>query len=398
MRIAHVCLAAFYIDGFGYQENILPRVHKAQGHDVMVIASTENYRGPERVYDDPRTYVNEDGITVKRLAYASWVPKRLAPKLRAYEDVTASLEAFRPDLIFTHDTQFWDLRKVARYAQAHDIPLVADCHTDYVNSARGFASKHLLHGLLYRWIVRTSDYAIARHWATLPARASFLQEMYGIDPAKIEILPFGVEDTGLDPAQRATLRADIRRDLGIGENDVVFVTGGKLDKRKNIHKLATRFSHLKNEGKLGNAHLIIFGKPDEETARLLDEVPRCDAIHRTGWAEAKDISGLLLSGDVAFFPGTHSVLWEQAIGLGLPVVIHRWPGIDHLDKGGNTITIERADDETLDGLLVTLSDPHNRTLEGLADAARRVGPAHFAYTSIADRAVREWMPDSAAKV
>ena len=48
MKIMHPCLAAFYIDDYGYQENILPKAHKKSGHDVEIVASTE-------VYSDEKT-------------------------------------------------------------------------------------------------------------------------------------------------------------------------------------------------------------------------------------------------------------------------------------------------------------------------------------------------------
>ena len=38
MKIVHICLACFYVDGMGYQENLLPKYH-AQKHDVTIITS-----------------------------------------------------------------------------------------------------------------------------------------------------------------------------------------------------------------------------------------------------------------------------------------------------------------------------------------------------------------------
>ena len=114
----------------------------------------------------------------------------------------------------------------------------------------------------------------------------------------------------------------------------------------------------------------------------------------TGWAEADEINGLLLAGDIALFPGTHSVLWEQAIGLGLPAVIHRWPGINHLDLGGNTLVIENADDPTLDAVLLDCAQPGSATLADLTTKARTLGPEHFSYSSIARKAIRDCRPQS----
>ena len=43
MKILHLCLANFYVDEFNYQENILPRINKLDGHEVYILASTETF-------------------------------------------------------------------------------------------------------------------------------------------------------------------------------------------------------------------------------------------------------------------------------------------------------------------------------------------------------------------
>lgn len=43
MKILHFCLSCFYIDNYDYQENQLVRVNVEDGHDVLVVASTETY-------------------------------------------------------------------------------------------------------------------------------------------------------------------------------------------------------------------------------------------------------------------------------------------------------------------------------------------------------------------
>ena len=88
MRVLHCCLAAFYIDNYGYQENILPRMHKAQGHDVMILASTETYVDNLNLgYVKSNNYINEDGIPVIRIPYKRGIPSKLVHKLRIYEGV-----------------------------------------------------------------------------------------------------------------------------------------------------------------------------------------------------------------------------------------------------------------------------------------------------------------------
>ena len=79
MKILHCCLAAFYIDNYGYQENILPKMHKLQGHDVRIVASTETYLNNSVLgYTVPGSYNSSDDILVTRIPYIMLLPHVVA--------------------------------------------------------------------------------------------------------------------------------------------------------------------------------------------------------------------------------------------------------------------------------------------------------------------------------
>lgn len=384
MRIAHLCLAAFYIDGFGYQENILPRVHLRQGHDVTIIASTETYVDKATLGRvAASSYVNEDGIPVHRLPYLRWIPDLAQSKLRAYEGLWEHLVAFKPDLIFLHDVQFWDILVVRRYAIEYGIPVHADSHTDYVNSARGFVSRWLLHGLLYRLLLKRADPIIRRYLPTLPARGDFMHEVYGTRRDKLHLLPFGFDDTSVAGIDRAEVRKKVRMDLNIGLNDMVLVTGGKLDLRKNIHVLIDRFSQLRRRGELANTHLLVFGKPNAEVQVALEKIHTVPQVHMLGWTPSADIYRIFWASDLAIFPGTHSVLWEEAIGHGLATVFHHWQGMGHLDLDGNAVFIENGLPSTIDNVLLALVASDAALIRSMTVAARTKGPPTFSFSEIA---------------
>lgn len=389
MRIAHICLANFYIEGFGYQENILPRVHSRMGHEVKIIASTETYIDQMRLgHVEAVSYINGDGIPVCRLPYARWVPRPLRPKVRAYCGLKEELEAFQPDLIFLHDIQFWDILIVRRYARENGIPVHADSHTDFVNSARGFVSRHLLHGLLYRGLARRADSVIRRYYPTLPARADFMHEVYGLARAKMKLLPFGFDDTSVAGLDRDAVRRQTRAALGIPDTSLVLVTGGKLDLRKNIHTLVERFSALRHAGKLANVHLVVFGRPNAEVETELTKIDVDTNVHLLGWMKAQELYTVFWASDVAIFPGTHSVVWEEAIGLGLATVFRRWKGMEHLDLGGNAIFIDNADTLTLDNLLIDLTNDECALIKRMTSEAKEKGPRVFSFTQIAKIAIQ----------
>lgn len=388
MRIAHLCLANFYIDGFGYQENILPRVHKRMGHEVVIIASTETYVDKAKLgYVSPSTYVNEDSITVHRLPYSHRVPQKFRPKVRAYEGVRERLEDFNPDLIFLHDTQFWDILTVRDFALERGIPIHADSHTDYVNSAKGFVSRHILHGIFYRQLLKRADPAIRRYFPTLPARGDFMREVYGVAAEKIELLPFGFDDTSVVGMDRSQIRNEVRSRLGIPDQDLVLVTGGKLDLRKNIHVLIDRFTHLRRNGELSGTHLLVFGQPTPEVAAILSDTAMDANIHMVGWMSSTEIYRMFWASDLAIFPGTHSVLWEEAIGHGLGAVFHRWRGMGHLDLDGNAMFINDGAPATIDATLRALVADDAVVLRRMGEVARQNGPEIFAFSKIAQKAI-----------
>ena len=105
-----------------------------------------------------------------------------------------------------------------------------------------------------------------------------------------------------------------------------------------------------------------------------------------GWIEPSKLYDYLFASDLAFFPGTHSVLWEQAVGVGLPCVFKRWKGIHHVDVGGNCIFIENGIEDEIREVLLKIYN--NKTIyNNLKDIAIEKGIPEFSYFKIAQKAI-----------
>lgn len=382
MKVLHVCLAAFYIDDFGYQENILPRIHKGLGFDVEVVASTETYLNRVQLkYTEPSTYLSSDLLRITRLPYVNWLPSKLARKLRIYSGLKQKLESFKPDILFLHDCQFLSIKQITDYAKKNKVTVYVDCHTDLINSGRSFFSRHLLHGLIYKWCAKHVGKVTKFFYATLPLRANFLQDVYGILPEKIRLLPFGVDDTRIIYNDKKSIREKTRSKLGILDDELVFVTGGKIDERKNIHLLVEAFIKLSERSQLPNTKLILFGEPDPKIELFIQNAIKHSSIVYVGWIPANLTYHYLWAADIAIFPGTHSVLWEESVGLGVACVFRRWEGIEHVDLGGNCLFL---DDVTVGKLETMLLDIHQdrKKLRDLKAVASLLGPKTFSYSQI----------------
>lgn len=336
MKILHVCLACFYIDNYGYQENILPKFHKMMGHDVRIVASTETFdKEGQLTYTTPSEYVNENGILVTRLPYKKCLSKFLIRKIRRYVGLKKYLDDFKPDFIFLHDFQFMDIDIICKYAKKHNVKVSADCHSDFSNSARSFVSRHLLHGILYKHCARIVNPYVTKFYGVLPARVDFLKNVYHLPKDKCELLIMGVDDSLIDDYSKPGKIKAIRERFGIKENDFLVVFGGKIDLFKTqVFLLIDAVKRIKN------VKLLIFGTVIPELKEKLLSLIDNEQIFYGGWQDSKGSFDIFSAANVACFPGRHSVYWEQAAGLGCPLIVKRWAGTEHVNINGNTLFLD----------------------------------------------------------
>jgi glycosyltransferase involved in cell wall biosynthesis len=340
MKILHVCLACFYIDDYNYQENVLPKIHKKMGHDVKIIASTETYLDNLNLtYVKPSSYISSDGIPVVRLAYVHWLPHFISKKLRFYIGFERYLIDFAPDIIFLHDVQFFDVKVVKSFILSNpNVRVFADCHTDFINSANSWISKYVLHKIIYRYYNRIITPYLIKYFGTLPLRCDFLKSEYNVEKDKIELLPFGFDDTLVQDLDLVSLRNEIRLKYNINTSDIVIISGGKMDYAKNTLLLINAFNKLSKE--YSNLKLLLFGEFSNDLFNDIQYSLKLDNIKYAGWQKGSDVYKLFFASDFVVFPGTHSVLWEEAIGIGLPGIFKNWDGIQHINHAQNCILVD----------------------------------------------------------
>ena len=384
MRIMHCCLANFYIDEYGYQENILPKMHKHQGHEVAILASTETYiDGKVLGYVEPSSYHTKEGIPITRLPYARGIPHCLAKKLRIYKGLYEAVEAFAPDILFLHGCQFLSIKQIALYASRHpNVTIYVDGHTDFMNSAKNWVSKNILHRMIYRHCAQSILPCASKFYGVLPMRVDFFQTMYRIPADKTELLLMGADDTEVAFDRGDEIRSLIRRGLGIYDSDFVLVSGGRIDRRKNIHLLMRAVGEINQQ----NIKLIVFGSPNSQMTDEIDALSKHGCIKYVGWITAKSTYDYFLASDLAVFPGTHSVLWEQAVGVGLPCVFKKLDGIQHVDVGGNCLFLSTSSIEEMKEVILNICQ-HKDLYSKMKQVAVDRGISEFSYFEIAKRAI-----------
>ena len=385
MKIVHIMISCFYIEGAGYQENLLSKAHKRDGHDVTIISSQYCFNSKYEPLTRPAgEYINDDGIKVIILPDNKRLPSILGTYQRKCKGLYATLDNVKPDIIFMHGLTEKDGYDAAKYVSRHsNVILYCDHHQDYYNSAH--LNKGLLSKLHFNLLIKPIAQYIANYcrmfWGTTPWRVQHLIEVYGIPKEKADFLVMGADDTKIHWSDKSELRLAIRAKYNIGRDDFLIVTGGKINKEKNIHILANAVS----SNNLPNVKLLIFGQPDDATKPLLDCYNNNENIIQIGWIDSDKVYDIFLSADLGYFPGTHSVLWEQAVACGLPTVFKLWDGMKHVNVNGNSILQEVITVDTISALLSDLVG-NTKRMEDMRNAAMNAKNM-FCYSEIAKKAI-----------
>ena len=323
MRVLHLCLSCFYIDDAGYQENQLVRQHVDDGHDVLVIASTEVFDGKGGLtFAKPGSYLGSDGARVIRLPYTKCLPHKIGWKLRIHAGVYKLIEEFEPAAILFHGCAGNEIVTTAKYVANHpDVLFYVDAHEDMSNSARGFVSKHILHRMFYRNRLQTALPKIRKILCVNVESMEFVSAFYGVSEDQLEFYPLG--GRVIDESEIYERRVRIRSQHKLTNDTFVFFQSGKMDLRKKLGESLSAFSKLEGD----NLRFWITGLLTEEVEQdLLARIEADSRINFFGWKAPEELSDMLCGADVYLQPGTASATMQHALCCGCPVIINKLRG------------------------------------------------------------------------
>jgi glycosyltransferase involved in cell wall biosynthesis len=132
-------------------------------------------------------------------------------------------------------------------------------------------------------------------------------------------------------------RRNIRKNLNIATNDIVFIFLGRMNRDKGILDLARSFVSLC--GRFGNVHLLLVG-PDEENIgeKVLNICSQCsDKVHVMGYADTPE--KYMSAADVFCLPSYREgfgLVIIEAAAVGIPSIGSRIYGITDAINDGVT--------------------------------------------------------------
>ena len=382
MKIAHIVPSTHYNDYWGYQENLLPKYHVKMGHEVTLITSTLTFKDGKLSNAETGDYILKDGTRVIRLEkkkYFHRVITSLNDRIRVYP----LLQEIKPDFIFFHglvSTTVFDVIKYKKEINPACI-IVQDSHLDYFNypyTGEGLRDK-LVRGF-YRLLNKKTLPHIEKIYGVTPWRKEFCEKFFNISEKKTDVLIMGADDENIDFLHKEQIRERIRTDYNINDGDFLVVSGGKIDRNKNFLELMSAC------GRLPGTRLLLFGNVDEGiSAEFNALLEKHDNITHIGWLDANRVYDYFLASDLAVFPGTHSVLWEQACACKIPCVFKRWDGTEHVNNGGNSMLMDDVSESALYDRIKSLifTDTYNTMYQVAQSAATDV----YLYSKIAEKSL-----------
>ncbi len=346
MKIVHISPCAPFNDGWGFQENLLPKQHVKMGHEVTLITTTKTHKNGELEQVSPGTFRSVDGFDVIRLPYVNY-PQKHMTNIFMKLDVYDRLIELRPDFIFYHGLVSRTIFDVIKYKKIlrkskKSCVIVEDNHLDYNIGCDPKTLKEIILRSYYRLMNGRSQKYVQKVYGVTPWRKQYAEEYYHISSDKTDVLIMGADDEKIDFANRENIRTRIREMYHVKTEDFLIVTGGKIDPKKKIHVL------METCGVIKGVKLLVFGSvSDSIKEEYQKQVQKFDNIISVGWIDSDKVYDYFFAADLVFFPGQHSVLWEQACAAKVPCVFARWPGMDHVDNGGNATFIEDVTPESI---------------------------------------------------
>lgn len=338
MRITHICLCGTYNQDWNYQDNLLARQNKIDGNDVLVVATCNvNDKESNRFIKVPQSsFTDSYGVECVRIPDAPLIPSFIQEKLHYHPALYRILADRRPEIVMVHGIPSFDIFAVAKYKRENpSVRLFADTHASLDNSGRNWLSKKILHGLLNKTLIRFQKRYFEKIFYVAEECGDFLTEVYGLDKKRdnMEFLTLG----GIipTPEKYRENRESIRRKMGIGERDAVFLHTGKMNPAKKTLETLKMFSEQKQ------SILWVAGafskEIKHEAESIISESPN---IKYLGWLDGNELTRYMCAADVLFQPGTQSASFQQAICCSMVVFLGAYKNNEFLVSNGNGFIVK----------------------------------------------------------
>ncbi|AHI56983.1 glycosyltransferase family 4 protein [Listeria ivanovii] len=339
------------ISGVATSIMIMENELRKQGHTVYIFTTTDPNADRER--EEGRVF------RLPSVPFVFFPERRVAVAgMNKFIKLVGRLDL---DIIHTH-TEFSLGLLGKRIAKKYNIPSIHTYHTMYVDYLHYIAKGKILTPSMVGKMIKTFcdsyDAIIAP-----TAKVRHHLEAQGIHKLMYTI-PTGTDISSFAPVEKQQI-LDLKKSLGIGMDDSVILSLGRIAHEKNIDAIINAMPEILQ--KEPNAKLVIVG--DGPVRKDLEKIVETKNLEEhiifTGAVDWENIGLYYQLGDLfvsASTTETQGLTYAEAMAASLPVVAKRDESIEGFLTDRETAFLFDQDDELADLLVQILTDKNMATL------------------------------------
>lgn len=378
MRILHICIGNPFTETMYYKENYFIEANLLDGHEPIILADTTKWEQNSIVEVGICDRIMENGARLIRVNLKKMGGRRIAMKLRIVEEFVDIVVSLQPNVILFHNiyqegiARLEEIKKQLPYCKIY-----GDSSATFVNSAKTFFSKRILHGIIYRnWVKKGTEYLEKIFFVNESAR-EFLIKQYALPVNKLELnsLPSII----MDENEKQKKKKEFRLKQGISESTIIVSHSGKMDKKKRTIEL---LEVMKELVKKYDIYFYIAGSfYDDIKEKAIELIETSNRIKYEGFLQQEELRTLLAASDVYVQPGGASHTAQNAISCGTPVIVagEKDYGLFVKNNGYIIDNIEEVKDHILELY------NNRKKLLFMTEEARKVAKEFFDYKKLASR-------------
>lgn len=320
MRILIVTTGNEFTPSMLYKENYIIKAAQDHGDEIFVFANQYTYVKGKTELAVAQEKV--EGYTLKRFKYRSYGNKILTSRVRRIDGLENEIVRLKPDLIFFNCGQVYNIKNLKLIKQAlPDVKIVIDFSTKYLNSARNWFSKNILHRLIYRsWLQEALPYVDKIFYISQESKV-FAQEMYKIPDEIMEHNNLPGETIPVET--KMAYKHEVFAKMGMTKDTIMFMYSGKIYPEKKVDHLVRAFVRTKEP----NFRLIIIGVYNDDASRLTIEplIASDKRIKFMNFVSGSELTKYVCAADLYIQPGSISQTCQTAVCCGTPLCFNDIP-------------------------------------------------------------------------
>lgn len=293
----------------------------------------------------------------------------------ANPDLIALINAWQPDAVLVIGWAYRSHFKAMRYYK-NKLPVYFRGDSTLLDEQGGI--KQLRRALTLRWVYSYVDHAF---YVGSNNRAYFRK--YGLTDRQLTFAPHAV-DNGRFGAERAAEVMELRRSLGIADNDIVILFAGKLDEKKAPVLLLDTFLKLNKP----DVHLLFAGEGEQNHILRQKAEGQCN-IHFLPFQNQSYMPVVYQCCDLFCLPSkgpaeTWGLAVNEAMACGKAILVSDKVGcaVDLVSDENGAVFNSGNMGELTEALTKLLSSRENLNQLGLA-SKKSIQPWNFTHIAIA---------------